>query len=119
MRLNEIYRKYSESIDFYCVYIQEAHPSDGWQVPMNPSEEVVFQQPTTEDERAEVAEACVLRLNFEMPMLLDDMTNQVDTAYSALPERLYLLDSEGVIRYRQTGTAPHDLGDQIESLLDE
>lgn len=67
---------------------------------MNVSDEVVFDQPTTEDERAEVAEACVLRLRFEMPMLLDDMTNQVDTAYSALPERLYLLGPESVILYR-------------------
>ena len=80
------------------MYIQEAHATDGWQVPMNLTDEVVFQQPTNDDERAEVAEACVLRLNFEMPMLLDDMANQVDTAYSALPERLYLLDPEGIIR---------------------
>ena len=67
---------------------------------MNLTDEVVFQQPTTDDERAEVAEACVLRLNFEMPMLLDGVTNAVDTAYSALPERLYVLDPEGVILYR-------------------
>ncbi len=67
---------------------------------MNLTDEVVFHQPTTDDERAEVAEACVLRLNFEMPMLLDGVTNEVDKAYSALPERLYLLDSEGVILYR-------------------
>ena len=67
---------------------------------MNLNDDVVFQQPTTEDERAEVAEACVLRLSFEMPMLLDDLTNQVDGRYCALPERLYLLDAEGVIVYR-------------------
>ncbi len=67
---------------------------------MNLTDEVVFQQPTNDDERADVAEACVLRLNFEMPMLLDDMANQVDTAYSALPERLYVLDPEGIILYR-------------------
>ena len=82
------------------MYIQEAHPIDGWQVPMNLTDDAEFLQPTSEDERAEVAEACVLRLNFEMPMLLDNMANQVDEAYSALPERLYLLDSQGVILYR-------------------
>ncbi len=67
---------------------------------MNLSDDVVFAQPTSEDERAEVAEACVLRLNFEMPMLLDDVTNQVDEAYCALPERLYLLDPKGTIVWR-------------------
>ena len=82
------------------MYIQEAHPIDGWQVPMNLTDDAEFRQPSCYDERAEVAEACVLRLNFEMPMLLDNMANQVDEAYSALPERLYLLDSQGVILYR-------------------
>ena len=67
---------------------------------MNLDDEVVFAQPTNDDERAEIAEACVLRLNFEMPMLLDDVTNQVDEAYSALPERLYLLDPKGTIVWR-------------------
>ena len=39
-------------MDFYCVYIQEAHPDDGWQVPMNVTDDVVFSQPTSDDERA-------------------------------------------------------------------
>ncbi len=82
---------------------------------MNLTDEVVFQQPTTGDERAEVAEACVLRLNFEMPMLLDDMANQVDTAYSALPERLYLLDPKGVILYR---SEPGPWGFDVEAWLE-
>ncbi len=67
---------------------------------MNVTDEVVYHQPKTEEERAGVAKACALRLNFEMPMLLDRMTNEVDTAYSALPERLYLLDGDGTIRWR-------------------
>jgi hypothetical protein len=67
---------------------------------MNLTDEVVYSQPTSEDERAHVAEACVLGLSFEMPMLLDDMTNQVDIAYSALPERLYVIDPQGVIAWR-------------------
>jgi len=67
---------------------------------MNIDQKVLFAQPTTVDERAEVAEACVLSLDLAMPTLLDDMTNPVDTAYCALPERLYVLDREGVITYR-------------------
>lgn len=82
------------------MYIQEAHPTDGWQVGMNVDQNVLFAQPASADERAHVAEACVLHLNFEMPMLLDDMTNSVDLAYSALPERLYVLDREGRIAWR-------------------
>jgi hypothetical protein len=87
------------------VYIQEAHPSDGWQVPINREQDVVFEQPQTEDERVEVASACVLHLNLAMPMALDDMDNTVDTAYAALPERLYLIDADGRIIYR-SGPGP-------------
>ena len=27
-------------MDFYCVYIKEAHPEDGWQVPANYDDEI-------------------------------------------------------------------------------
>ena len=67
---------------------------------MNIDQKVLFAQPTTAEERAEVAEACVLSLDLAVPTLLDDMTNQVDTAYAALPERLYVINREGVITYR-------------------
>ena len=83
-----------------CVYIQEAHPEDGWQVLINLEQEIVYTQPRTEDQRVEIAAACMLDLELELPMLLDAMTNEVDTAYAALPERLYVIDAEGKIAYR-------------------
>lgn len=98
--MNEIYAKHHDAVDFFCVYIQEAHPSDGWQVQANLQEQVIYQQPQTKDARAAVAEACVLTLTFAMPMLLDAMTNAVDQLYAALPERLYVIDAVGRIAYR-------------------
>ena len=67
---------------------------------MNTADEVLFAQPRTADARAKVAEACVLHLNFRMPMLLEALDNRVDTAYAALPERLYVVDRGGCIAYR-------------------
>jgi len=87
-------------VQFFCVYIQEAHPEDGWQVLINLEQEIVYTQPRTEDQRVEIAAACMLDLELELPMLLDAMTNEVDTAYAALPERLYVIDAEGKIAYR-------------------
>lgn len=63
-------------------------------------EDIEIAQPDTADERAEVAAVCALRLNLEMPMLLDDMNNQADLKYAALPERLFVLDPSGVVTYR-------------------
>jgi hypothetical protein len=67
---------------------------------MNVNEEILYAQPKTEEERVEVAGACMIAMQLEMPMLLDELTNEVDTAYKALPERLYLIDAEGRIAYR-------------------
>ena len=72
---------------------------------MNTQQKIVYDQPATESERAEVAEACVLHLGFRMPMVLDAMSNEVDTAYSALPERLYLIDEQGQVAWR-SGPGP-------------
>ena len=67
---------------------------------MNETDDVVYAQPTSEDARIEVASACLLDLQLEMPLVLDEMSNAVDTAYAALPERLYVIDAQGRIAYR-------------------
>lgn len=98
--MNKIYETYKDRIDFYLVYIREAHPSDGWQVRSNLDDKLEFLEPKTEDERAEMASVCMLDLGFTMPMLLDTMENEVDNKYAALPERLYVLDKDGNVFFR-------------------
>jgi len=87
-------------VAFLCIYIREAHPEDEWQTQSNVEKGIVFKQPKTEKERAAVAESCALGLNLEMPMAMDDMNDSVDNNYIALPDRLYVIDSEGKITYR-------------------
>ena len=88
---------------------------------MNLDQKIVYDQPETIEERAEVAEACMRQMHLEMPMLLDHMSNEVDEAYSALPERLYLIDAQGHIHWRcgmgPWGFAPDALGTAIQELL--
>lgn len=91
---------------FLCVYIKEAHPTDGSQSPANVDDGILFEQPKTEDERAELAGACMLRYNFSFPMLLDNMTNEVESRYMAMPERLYVLDEDGRVTWK-CGLGPH------------
>ena len=103
MRLNQIYQANKDQIDFYCVYIKEAHPEDsdgGYRTQRNADLGILIDQPTDIDEREAAASACVLALNLEMPMLLDDMTNQVDEAYIAWPDRLFVIDADGIVTYR-------------------
>ena len=100
MRLDGIAKEFGDRVHFLCVYIKEAHPTDGSQSPSNLDDDVLFTQPTTEDERAEVAAACMLRHNFSFPMVLDNMTNEVEAKYMAMPERLYVLDSQGRVAWK-------------------
>ena len=88
---------------------------------INESEGIIFEQPTTMEEREEVAESCSLHLDLSIPMLIDEMNNQVDEAYSALPERLYLIDEEGRVVYRSSwgpmGFKPNEFEEAIRAHL--
>lgn len=106
MRLDQIAQEFSDRVRFLCVYIKEAHPTDGSQSPDNIDDEVLFTQPTTENERAAVAAVCMLRFHFSFPMVLDDMTDVVGSTYMAMPERLYVLDAEGRVAWK-CGLGPH------------
>ena len=120
MRINEIYNAYKSDIDFYCVYVREAHPDDGvggFKTTRNTNDGVVFNQPTNIEERAEVAQACMLRMELEMPMLLDDMDNSIEDAYIAWPDRLYLVGNDGRITYRsEMGPWGFKTGDWEEAI---
>ena len=98
--MNKIYETYKDRIEFYLIYIREAHPSDGWQVRSNLDDHVEFLEPQNEDARAELANVCQTDLGFNMPMLLDNMSNEGDLKFAALPERLYVLDATGKVCFR-------------------
>ena len=105
VRLDELAKNYGDKVKFFCVYIREAHAEGEDQVLRNLDEDVIFEQPATTDERAEVAAACMLRYNFSFPMLLDNIENEAEEKYISWPDRLYLIDSDGKIAY-QGGMGP-------------
>ena len=87
-------------MEFLVVYITEAHPSDVWQMESNLHDKVVFASPRNEDERASVAGTCVRKLGIEIPAVLDEFGNSTESAYTAWPDRLYLIDRNGKIAYK-------------------
>ena len=87
-------------MEFFVVYIREAHPTDEWQVESNESEGVLFEQPTTLAARSEIAQVCSLKLELSIPTLIDDIENSTDRKYYALPDRLYLIGRDGRVAYR-------------------
>lgn len=97
MRLNEIYETYKDQSEFFLIYIEEAHPSNGWQTPQNLYDEVIYTAPTSDDERAEIANACQIGLDLKMPMLIDSIDDQVLNRYYSKPIRLFLVDPAGTL----------------------
>ena len=107
MRLDEIYQKYADNIEFFGVYIREAHPSDGWQVHENLEASIIVSDPKTNAEREEVAYTCQINLGIQMPMLIDTIDNDVEEKYIAHPLRLFVIDAEGIVVY-SGGQGPMD-----------
>ena len=99
MRLNEIHETYKNDVEFLLIYIHEAHPSDGWQTPQNLYDAVVYETPTNDDERSEIANACQIELDLKMPMLVDGIDNAVEEAYVSEPIRMYMIDRNGILTF--------------------
>ena len=82
------------------MYIEEAHASDAWQVAVNEREKVVFAAPRTFGERADVGAVCVKQLKVDLPMVVDEIDNRTERAYTAWPDRLYVIDAQGRIAFK-------------------
>ena len=104
--MTRIYQRFRDRVEFFVVYVQEAHPTDGWQTDSNLADGVLFRQHQSYSEREEVAQTCSLDLHIGLPIIVEEMDNAIDEAYGAAPERLYLVGIDGKVAY-QGGAGPH------------
>ncbi len=91
---------------FYVVYIQEAHPVDHWVDEDNQKDHIALASEKTLDERCAVAGACLTKLSIKLPAIIDDLSNSTERAYTAWPDRLYVIDQQGRIAYK-SGPGPY------------
>ncbi|KAL1254226.1 hypothetical protein QQF64_016455 [Cirrhinus molitorella] len=103
-------RQYADIADSLLVYIEEAHPSDGWV-----SSDAPYQIPRHRclEDRLRAAQL----MNQEVPgsaVVVDTMENSSNSAYGAYFERLYILKDEKVVY--QGGRGPE--GYRISELRD-
>jgi hypothetical protein len=82
------------------MYIREAHPTDGWQVPANVQEKILITDPKSLEERRKVAQDFASQFKVSLPILVDTLDDQVEKAYAAWPDRIYVIDAEGKIAYK-------------------
>jgi hypothetical protein len=67
---------------------------------VNLKDKVVFASPRTLAARGEVGATCVKDLKVELPMVVDDIDNRTERAYTAWPDRLYVIDAAGRVAYK-------------------
>ena len=116
-----MYARFKDRVDFYAVYIREAHPSDGWSMESNERVGIKVAQPKTSKERTQVASHCCAALDMAIPLLVDDIDDTVGRAYSGFPDRLYLLDRTGRVAYKggrgPFGYKPRELEQTLVMIL--
>lgn len=100
-----LFERYRDQANFLMVYVREAHPTDGWAMKANERAGVAVAQPKTLAERAGICDQFCQRLKATLPMVVDDVGDEVGHAYSGMPARLYLIDGAGKIAYK-SGRGP-------------
>jgi hypothetical protein len=87
----------------------------------NVRDHVLFASPTNEAERFNVAGTCVRRLGIKFPALVDSFDNNVETAYTGWPDRLYLIAPGGRVLYKSApgpfGFHPNDLAAALRNAV--
>lgn len=103
------------------VYIEEAHPIDAWQDGDNVKARIFLHSARTAKERCDVASTCLVKLGIEYPAVVDDIANTTERAYTAWPDRLYVIDRNGRIAYKSQpgpfGFQPGEVARTLERLL--
>lgn len=65
----------------------------------NLEEKVCYAQPTTLADRVAIANDFVKRYSYPIPFAVDGLDNAAMKAFSAWPERLYIVDEKGAFAY--------------------
>jgi hypothetical protein len=99
------FERYGGQARFLMVYVREAHPTDGWKMESNTKVGVAAAQPKSLAERVAVCDQFCQRLRPTLPVVVDDVSDEVGHAYSGMPARLYVIDRQGKVAYK-SGRGP-------------
>ena len=97
-QVGEIARRFApRGVDYYLVYITEAHPVDGWMPQWAPSQFSSTAYAKSTEERLRAAKGFVEALGLTAPVLVDSINDELENGYEARPERLYVVQGGKVL----------------------
>ncbi len=99
----------------------EAHALDAWQDEDNQKDKISVASPRTLAERCAVEGTCATKLALRIPAVIDDLQNSTEEAYTAWPDRLYVIDREGRVAFKSRpgpfGFKPADMEAALRRVL--
>lgn len=92
--MERLYQTYKDIAEFRLIYINEAHAADSnWSVPY--AEEKGITEHDDYAERCATADMLISDEALSIPTIIDDMDNAVNKAYSAWPDRVFVVRTDG------------------------
>jgi Flp pilus assembly protein TadD len=98
--VNRLHERYRDRARFLLAYIREAHPEgEAWQSTINRREGISLPEARSTPERAEHAALCRRELEIPFEAALDDLDGMAETAFSAFPSRVFVIDARGIVTF--------------------
>ncbi|MFO7767640.1 MAG: hypothetical protein R6W82_01580 [bacterium] len=102
--------EYGDDVHFVILYQREAHPN-----------QLMFKeidQPTTMEQRRELARRSRSDLDITTIIAIDEMDDAVRKAYGGAPNSAFIIDTSGRIVYRKDWAIPDEWRPVLERLTD-
>jgi len=108
-RLSETHKG---KLQFFLIYIDEAHPADGWSLSVNKEDGVCIRRPKTQKERIDAVKLVAKTSAPGYPIFVDLMDNNANELFAAWPERIYVI-LDGKVAFKG---GPGPFGYDIDAL---
>lgn len=92
--MEALYQEFRDIAEFRLIYIREAHAADGNRPVDYAKTKGIFEHQTTAD-RCSTAKELIKDNELTIPCFADWMDDQVNQAYSAWPDRIFVVRTDG------------------------
>ncbi len=92
--MQKMYEDYRDVAEFRLVYINEAHATDGKR-PVPYAKELGITEHKNYGQRCTTAGRLMADKKLTIPTIVDGMDNEVNAAYKAWPDRIFLVRKDG------------------------
>lgn len=110
-QFKKLVARFSNVADFLIVYLAEAHPSDGWTFKNNFD---IHTHKGIQDRMKAVD--ILLKHQPNCPVVVDDMSNDINYKYGAMPERLYIVLNGKIVYLGERGPRGYHV-EEVEEWL--